>query len=75
MIWATLHHSLTAFQIHVQYSKKINLDLVQSIFHFLVMSLLVYMYVLLYYTMLQVRRGNRDNLGIISHNSPFKHIL
>ena len=23
----------------------------------------------------QIRRGNRDNLGIISHISPLKHIL
>ena len=24
---------------------------------------------------LQIRRGNRDNLGIISHITPYKHIL
>ena len=27
------------------------------------------------YAVLQIRRGNRDNLGIISHIFPEKHIL
>ena len=26
-------------------------------------------------SVLQIRRGNRDNIGTISHSSPFKHIL
>ena len=25
-------------------------------------------------TVLLIRRGNRDNLGIISHHTPFKHV-
>ena len=28
-----------------------------------------------YTTMLQIRRGNMDNLGIFTHISPFKNIL
>ena len=27
------------------------------------------------YSVLQIRRDKRDNLGIISHVSPYKHIL
>ena len=26
-------------------------------------------------TLLQIRRGNRDNSGIILHNTPLKHML
>ena len=29
----------------------------------------------LYIPVLQIRRGNRDNLGMISHISPLKHLL